>query len=156
MGSSIDTPYKPYLRGTENCEQSLDVTAAALTSCNQNQKWPSILEVTFRTPPFSKFRRFSTIGRLLMEFSSWYSQLWRRRGISRAICMGPSAHVQLEGGLFSRHLSNFPVVWSLWTCFLCVFFVGIRFIIVVSYSGLFVGYRVHMSGQVFPCFLNFL
>ena len=39
-------------------------------------------------------------------------------------------------------------------------FVGIRAIIVVeeegSYGGLFVGYRVHMSGQVFPRFFIFL
>ena len=39
------------------------------------------------------------------------------------------------------------------------FFVGIRVIIVEewggSYSGLFVGYRVYMSGQVFPRFFNF-
>jgi hypothetical protein len=46
----------------ENCERSPEVTAAALTSCDQTQRWPSIPEVTFGTPPFSKFRRFSTIG----------------------------------------------------------------------------------------------
>ena len=42
------------------------------------------------------------------------------------------------------------------------FFVGIRVMIVVeeggevSYRGLFVGYRVDMSGQVFPRFFNIL
>jgi hypothetical protein len=55
--------------------------------------------------------------------------------------------------------SVFPPSFKFSGCLITMDVFSLRFFVVEeegSYSGLFVRYRVHMSGQVFPLFFNFL